>query len=215
MLYLWALSSPHTWGCFQHERHRTRTRRVFPTHVGCTNKVPFLTVGDFLFSVPGSSHWADQLHDERAEAAGRSSHASKDGQPPGAFVLRGFKRGDTDIQCCEAFSMILKLGDHDVVEALVRARDLGLEPGKLGLHFPDLADKPDVLFFAHRAASIPLNRSPHPPEPGTGCARRPEYGASGPASRAKPSPSPPEQGLAGETVPHTNGSPSAEPATQG
>ena len=83
--------------------------------------------------------------------------------------------------------MILELRYHDVVETLVGARDLGLEPGKLGLHFPDLADKPDVLFFAHRAASIPLNRSPHPPE----------------------------QGLAGETVPHTNDSPSAEPATQG
>ena len=37
--------------------------------------------GLFLFSIPGSSHWADQFHDERAEAAGRSSHTSKDGQP--------------------------------------------------------------------------------------------------------------------------------------
>ena len=64
--------------------------------------------GLFLFSIPGSSHWADQFHDERAEAAGRSSHASKDGQPPGALVLGSFKRGDTDIQCCKAFSMILE-----------------------------------------------------------------------------------------------------------
>ena len=44
---------------------------------------------------------------------------------------------------------------------------------------------------------------------------RPGSGASGPASRAKPNPSPPEQGLAGETVPHTSGNPSADPATQG
>ena len=163
----------------------------------------------------GRRRSAEDLHEQRPDASGDRGDRRERGNPPRPPVLGLLKGADADILHGQPLAVILELGNHDVVEALVRARDLGLEPGKLGLHFPDLADKPDVLFFAHRAASIPLNRNPHPPEPGTGCARRPGYGASGPASRAKPSPSPPEQGLAGETVPHTNGSPSAEPATQG
>ena len=52
--------------------------------------------------------------------------------------------------------MILELRDHDVVEPLIGARDLGLEPGQFGLHFPYLAHKLDVLLTAHSPASTLL-----------------------------------------------------------
>ena len=129
--------------------------------------------GDERVPDAGRRRSAEDLHEQRPDASGDRGDRRERGNPPRPPVLGLLKGADADILHGQPLAVILELGDHDVVEALVRARDLGLEPGKLGLHFPDLADKPDVLFFAHRAASIPLNRNPHPPEPGTRYARRP------------------------------------------
>ena len=110
--------------------------KCLPHTRGVYNKAPFLTVGGSLFSVPGSSHRADQFHDERTDAACRRSHASKYGQSPGAFVLRRFKCRNTDILPGDAFAVILELRNHDVVKALVGARDFGLEPGSSAFTSP-------------------------------------------------------------------------------
>ena len=48
--------------------------------------------------------------------------------PPRPPVLGLLKGADADILHGQPLAVILELGDHDVVEALVRARDLGLEP---------------------------------------------------------------------------------------
>ena len=69
--------------------------KCLPHTRGVYNKAPFLTVGGSLFSVPGSSHRADQFHDERTDAACRRSHASKYGQSPGAVVVRPVKCRNT------------------------------------------------------------------------------------------------------------------------
>ena len=74
------------------------------------NKAPFLTVGGFLFSVPGISHWADHLHDKSAKAPRHSSHTSKNRHAPGPAVLGGFKSGNP-------LAVLLELRDHDAVEA--------------------------------------------------------------------------------------------------
>ena len=92
--------------------------------------------------------------------------------PPRPPVLGLLKGADADILHGQPLAVILELGDHDVVEALVRARDLGLEPGKLGLHFPDLADKLHVV--VHRPASTPLiHRSRFPASPAGRCTHSP------------------------------------------
>lgn len=53
------------------------------------------------------------------------------------------------------------VGDHDVIKTLIRARNLGLEPGKLGLHFSDLTNKLHVIVhYAFSLFLIHSNRFP-------------------------------------------------------
>ena len=85
-----------------------------------------------------------------------------------------------------------------------------LEPGKLGL--PPRSPRTSRISLLRSPRRL-HTLEPQPPPRRNRARMRPAALDTGPrpASRAKPSPSPPEQGLAGETVPHTNGSPSAEP----